>query len=304
MYETLVPLLVFLSIMAIGGSLIGAAAARKQTIAARLRGSNGFEGQFSGQEQAPRLMGLVGRIGSAVSAGKTSPNLRAELASAGFHGRGAGAIYLGFKVVLLIAGLTGLTALLLPIESLPLSAKALLIVLASGMLFFIPNMYVARRRLKRRAEVQHYLADTLDLLEICVSAGMGLDAAWNWVEEEIRGVSATLADEMALCTLEMHLGAPRAVAMRHMAERTAVEDIAALVSVLVQSEQFGTSISDALRTFAESMRELRSQRAEEAAEKMPLKMLFPLILLVFPAVLVVICGPSALKWAEIMSGHG
>ena len=304
MYEILVPLLVFLSVLAIGGAVVGTQAARKQTMAARLKDSAWVESEDLRRARGPRWLSLIGHIGSAVSLGRTSAGLRAELASVGFHHRSAGFIYLGTKVLLMIVALGGLTVVLLPLESLPFPSRMMLIVVGTGVVFLIPNVVVARRRVKRKAEIQQHLADALDLLEICVSAGMGLDAAWNWVESQMRIVSGTLADEMALCTLEMHLGAPRAVAMRHMAERTEVEDISALVGVLVQSERFGTSISDALRTFASTMRETRSMRAEEAAEKMPIKMLFPLVLLIFPALLVVIAGPSAIRWAAIISGHG
>lgn len=298
---TLVPLLVFFSVLAIGGAVLIAQRARKQTVTSRLQNSSGSieEGLPTGRL---RWLGLIGRVGAAVSYGKVSSYLRAELAAAGFHHRNAGFVYLGAKMLLLMIGLTGLTILLLPVGRLALPPKMLLIIFGSYVLFTIPNLIVSRQRFRRSAEIQRHLADALDLLEVCVSAGMGIDSAWNWVEEEMRTVSPTLADEMALCTLEMHLGESRGVAMRHMADRTRVHDVHSLVGVLAQSERFGTSISDALQTFASAMRETRSMRAEEAAEKMPLKMLFPLILLVFPALLIVICGPSALKWVEIMGG--
>jgi tight adherence protein C len=130
---------------------------------------------------------------------------------------------------------------------------------------------------------------------------MGLDMAWNTVTDEIRRVSTILADEMALTNLEMHLGVGRAAAMRHMAERTNSEDLSSLVGVLVQSEKFGTSIGEALRTFATSMRETRSSRAAENAEKMGVKMLIPMILFIFPAILVVIGGSAVIKIIEIFS---
>jgi len=303
MVDILVPLLVFLSVMAIGGAAVEAQLTRRQTLASRLKDSGWADSEQGNRMPGPSWISWLSKLGSAVSSGKMSPGLRAELATAGFHHKNAGFIYLGTKMLLMIAAFTSLTVALLPMEFFTLPVKVLLIVLGTGVVFFTPNMIVTQRRVKRKAEIQRSLADALDLLEICVSAGMGLDAAWNWVEQEMRIVSETLADEMALCTLETHLGATRAVAMRHMAKRTEVEDIAALVSVLIQSERFGTSVSDALRTFAASMRESRSQRAEECAEKMPVKMLFPLVLLVFPALLIVICGPSAIKWSEILSGR-
>jgi tight adherence protein C len=178
--------------------------------------------------------------------------------------------------------------------------KGVLIVWGAGVLTLVPNWFVRGRRNKRRLEVRRNLPDAIDLTEICVSAGMGLDAAWNSVTDQIRAVSPVLADEMALANLEIHLGASRAEALRHMVDRTGAEEIAALIGVLVQSDKLGTSVSDALRKFAGTMREIRSARAEEEAEKMPIKLLFPLILLIFPAVLIVLAGPAGVMWAQVM----
>jgi tight adherence protein C len=176
----------------------------------------------------------------------------------------------------------------------------LCVVLSSVAAFgLLPNLYIAYRRSARRGEVRRQLPDAIDLLEICVSSGMGLDMAWNAVCEDFRGVSTILADEMALVTLEMHLGAPRAQALRNMARRTGVEDISSLVATLVQSERFGTSVSQALRVYADAMRKERSQRAEEAAEKLTVKMLFPMVLFIFPCIFVVILGPAGIKIAEM-----
>ena len=168
-------------------------------------------------------------------------------------------------------------------------------------MFFVPNVVVYRRRLARRNEIRHHLPDVLDLLQICVTSGMGLDMAWNAVSDEIRGVCPILADEMALTNLELHLGSPRSVAMRRMADRTGAAEISSLVAVLLQSERFGTSISDALRVYATSMREKRSQQAAENAEKMAVKLLFPMVMFIFPSILVVTVGPASVTIAEMMS---
>jgi tight adherence protein C len=105
---------------------------------------------------------------------------------------------------------------------------------------------------------------------------------------------------MALTNLEIHLGSPRGTAMRNMAERTGVDELSSLVAVLIQSERFGTSISEAMRSFASGMRETRSQKAEEMAEKTAVKLLFPMVVFVFPAILIVAAGPAALKIAAIL----
>jgi tight adherence protein C len=129
--------------------------------------------------------------------------------------------------------------------------------------------------------------------------GRGADMAWNAVCDEFRGVSQVLADEMALSNLEMHLGAPRADAMRNMAKRTGVEDINSLVGTLVQSERFGTSVSQALRTYADAIRMERSMRAEEAAEKLAIWLLFPMVLFIFPCMFIVILGPAGIRISEM-----
>lgn len=244
---------------------------------------------------------FLSRIGKMVSSKEPSVSLREQLARAGYHHDSAPAIYLGSKMLLLLVGMIGLAVVVLPIEKLMFPVRALIILWGSGVVFLLPNLAVARRRARRRKEIANHLPDAIDLLEICVSAGMGLDTAWNAVSDEISGVCPILADEMALTNLEIHLGAPRATAMRHMADRTGADDISSLVSTLVQSEKFGTSIADALKAFATSMREIRSARAEESAEKMPVKLLFPLVLFLFPAVLIVIAGPAAIEWKNIIA---
>jgi tight adherence protein C len=180
--------------------------------------------------------------------------------------------------------------------------RACVIVASLAGFALLPNVLVTIRKKRRTADVRSHLPDAIDLLEICVSSGMGLDTAWNAVCDEFRGVSTVLADEMALSNLEMHLGAPRADAMRNMARRTGVEDIGSMVATLVQSEKFGTSVSQALRTYADAMRTERSQRAEEAAEKLAVLLLFPMVMFIFPCMFIVILGPAGVKIREMFAG--
>jgi tight adherence protein C len=218
-------------------------------------------------------------------------SLQQQLTQAGYHHPRAAAIYFGAKMMLLAAGLLASAAAVVP-TNLAVHSKGLLMAIGGFLFFLVPNMIVSSRRANRRAEIRRHLPDAVDLLEICASAGMGLDMAWNSVTEEVRPVSGTLADEMALTNLEIHLGAARAVAMRHMAERTGAEELSSLVAVLVQSERFGTSIGDALCTYASTMRETRSQHAQEKAEKMAVKLILPMVVFIFPAVVMVMAGPG------------
>ncbi len=300
MLEFLIPLLTFLAITALGGAFLSARLAAQEPMRTRLSELQRSRPNDIATSAWP--MRLLAALSGLTSAKGPSDNLRAELASAGFHGRNAASVYMGSKLVLLLSGVVGLTAALLPVETWPLGVRGLMVLWGGGILFFIPNFVVRQRREARQADIRRAVPDAIDLLEVCVSSGMGLDAAWNAVADEIRSVNPILADELALTDLEIHLGAPRATAMRHMAARTGVAEIASLVGVLVQAERFGTSVADSLKTFAASMRELRSQRAEESAEKMPIKLLFPLVLLMFPAVLIVIAGPAGIQWAEIIAG--
>ncbi len=180
--------------------------------------------------------------------------------------------------------------------------RACIIIAVVAFFALLPNILVSMRKRRRTANVRSHLPDAIDLLEICVSSGMGMDTAWNAVCDEFRGVSPILADDMALSNLEMHLGAPRADAMRNMARRTGVEDIASMVATLVQSEKFGTSVSQALRTYADAMRTERSQRAEEAAEKLAVMLLFPMVMFIFPCMFIVILGPAGVRIREMFAG--
>jgi tight adherence protein C len=178
--------------------------------------------------------------------------------------------------------------------------KGYLLGLGPILLFFLPNLAIRFRRRRRALQVRRHLPVAIDLLEVCVTAGMGLDTAWNAVSDEIRHVSMLLADEMMLVNLERQLGASRTLAMRNMAERTGAEELSSLVALLVQTERFGTSVGEALRTFAQSMREARSMRSEEAAEKLAVKLLFPLVFFIFPVMLLVMGGPAGITIYDVM----
>jgi len=151
-------------------------------------------------------------------------------------------------------------------------------------------------------EIQAALADALDLLVACVEAGMGLNQALVRVAEEVRNVSESLAEELAMVNLEIRAGTPRDQALRNLAERTGSDDVEALVSMLIQTERFGTSVGRALRVQASTLRQKRRQRAEEAAAKTTIKLVFPLVLFVFPALFVVILGPAVIQVIEALSG--
>ena len=159
----------------------------------------------------------------------------------------------------------------------------------------LPDFWLSRRISQRQHRIQKSLPDALDLITICVEAGYGLDAALAKVAEKTRG---PLADELAQALMEVNLGKHRSQALRDMAQRTKVADLQAFVATIIQAEQMGVSIADILRIQADSMRVKKRQRVEEEAMKAPVKMLFPLILLILPAMFVVLLGPAVMKIAS------
>lgn len=304
MLTVAISLLAGVSAVSLGGAGLLAARRRLDARRTRERALTGAEaaGQAGADESSRHLLSGVERLGSRVSGGQASRTLREQLAAAGWHHQRAAAIYLGAKMTLLGLGLLGVG---LPLAALGVSAEVALgaAVFAGALLSFLPNVAVSLRRAARRREMDLHLPDAVDLLEICVSSGMGLDAAWTAVADEIRGVSDLFADEMELATLEISLGVSRADALRHMAARTGVEDLSSLVALLVQAERLGASIADALTTFARSLREIRSQRAEENAERMSVKLMFPMVMFIFPTLMLVMVGPAVIQLVSVIGSR-
>ncbi len=160
---------------------------------------------------------------------------------------------------------------------------------------YLPDAYLRFRTLRRAAQMRDVLPDLIDLLVICTESGLGMDAAIHRVSQEIRRSSPALAEEFYLAALEIRAGAGRIQALKNVALRVDSQDLHALVSMLVQADRFGTSLADSLRVQSEMMRIKRMQRAEEIAAKVPVKMLLPLILFIFPALLAVLIGPAVIR---------
>jgi tight adherence protein C len=233
-------------------------------------------------------------VGNYVSHGHASTNLWEQLVRAGYMSRTAPAIYTGVKILLFAAGLVVGVLLVAPTEQ-SFVKKVSLISLGAVIPFFLPNLAVLCKVRKRRDEIRQFLPDVVDLLEICVSSGIGLDMAWNIVSDEIHHVSDVLGTAMDLSNFEIHLGASRTDAMKNMAARTGADQLSSLAAILVQSERFGTSVAVALKEFAASMREERRMTAEENAEKMAVKLVLPMVLCIFPAVVIVTTGPAVIN---------
>lgn len=165
--------------------------------------------------------------------------------------------------------------------------------------FLLPSFWLTRRVETRKTEIFHTLPDILDLLTVCVEAGLGIDASLNRTCESPQFTGNPLAEEMKQAAREIRAGKPRTDALKDLAKRTMVEDIGAFVTMIVQTERFGTSLSLALRVHSESLRTKRRQLAEEQAAKTAIKILFPLMLFVFPPLMIVLIGPAFFKLADI-----
>lgn len=159
----------------------------------------------------------------------------------------------------------------------------------------LPDIWLSRRTATRQLAIQHALPDAMDLAVISMEAGLGLDQTLMRIAREFETVHPQLSEEFRLHNLEMNLGRTRIQSFRNLAERTGVADLRALVAILIQTDRFGTSIADALRTFADTLRTKRRQRAEEKAAMLPVKMIIPMLLFIFPGVGVVILGPALLS---------
>jgi tight adherence protein C len=292
--QALVALLAFASVLFVGVGLLFLREQRRRALSRRLQSADFRYGPPAGSARPGRFLKFLEEVGNVVSHGQASTSLWEQLIRAGYMSRTAPAIYTGLKILLFAAGLMIMAALALPMDY-TLVKKVSLISLGAVVPFFLPNLIVLHKVRKRREEIRQYLPDVVDLLEICVSSGIGLDMAWNLVSQEIHHVSRVLGTAMDLSNFEMHLGASRTEAMRSMALRTGADQMSSLAAILVQSERFGTSVAVALKEFAASMREERRMTAEENAEKMAVKMIVPMVLCVFPAVVVVTVGPAAIN---------
>jgi len=161
--------------------------------------------------------------------------------------------------------------------------------------FMSPDIWLSRKVRSRQQALRLALPDALDLLVICMEAGLGLDQALLYVGQELRIAHPEFCEELDLVNAEMHMGRTRLDALRSLSTRTGVDDIQALVATLIQTDRFGTSVSQSLRIHSDDLRTKRRQRAEEAAAKTTIKMLFPLVFFVFPALFVVIMGPAVIR---------
>jgi tight adherence protein C len=218
---------------------------------------------------------------------------RQRLIRAGYRGDSALKNLYGAKVVLPLV-----LCLLVTVTGIAHSSPFLAYLLAVGIGFLIPDFWLGRRIAKRQAAIRRGLPDVLDLLVICIEAGQSMDQATMRTAEELKRAQRALTDELGVVVLEMRAGRARSDAWRNFAERTGVDSVRNLVSVLVQSEQFGTSAAKTLRIHSDALRTQRRQKVEEQAAKTTVKLVFPLVFCIFPALFLVTLGPAVIIMSE------
>lgn len=226
--------------------------------------------------------------------------LQKQLMHAGFRSNEAPIIYRAIQLATM-AGFPAVVAVVCAILARPLGSALIWIILAFVMGFFLPR-YVLRRLINtRQRDLRWGLADAIDLMVISVEAGLGLNAAMLKVSTELKEAHPDISTEFELANLEIRVGRERDEALRNLAERTGVDDLHSLVAMLIQTDKFGTSIARALRVFSDSLRTKRRQRAEQAAQKAAVKLLFPLACFLFPTLFIAILGPAALNLMDVLA---
>ncbi len=225
--------------------------------------------------------------------------LRARLSEAGFRGESAGTIFLGLKFAGLVAGLAFMGGTALPLWG--MTQKALITVITvAGILFYLPDIVVAIIGGNRKQQIFLGLPDALDMMVVCVEAGLGLDQAMRKVADEMKRSYATLAEEFATSNFQLQMGRPKHEVLHDLGSRTGVKDLRTLAGVLIQADRFGSSVALALRVQSDAMRTRRRQLAEEKAAKTAVKLIFPLVLFIFPGIFVVLVGPAAITMMRQM----
>lgn len=223
-----------------------------------------------------------------------------RLHQAGYRGNRAVRIFWGLRIFLTIALAAG--GMFVALSSGASMSDFLLLCGAGALLgYMLPFLTVFRKSRARVMEMRETLPDTLDLIVVCVEAGMGVDAALNRVGKEQNSQQLALGEELVLTTQEMQAGAVRKDALIRLGDRVGIEEFRALVTFLTQTEEMGGSIARSLRVYAETMRDKRSQRAEEAARKTVIKLIFPLVFFILPAIFIILLGPPGLQIVQMLA---
>jgi tight adherence protein C len=257
-------------------------------------GGGGLEAKTE-PEYTKAIVETLKRIGNAAPRSASElGKLQKRLLASGYRSHEALFVFFGIR----LACALGLFAVM--ISGIVVAPNVFVALVACALGYLMPSIALARMAKKRQHKIRLGLPDALDLLVVSVEAGLGLDQAIQRVAAELEFAHPDLSNELALINLELRAGKARADALRNLADRTGVEDISSLVAMLVQTDKFGTSVAQSLRVHSETVRTKRRQRAEEAAAKTGVKMVFPLVFCIFPAIWVVTIGPAAIKFVQVL----
>ncbi|QGZ40640.1 tight adherence protein C [Pseudoduganella flava] len=227
--------------------------------------------------------------------------LRTKFINAGWRSASAPTLYFAAKTVLAL-GTPAMLAMLVAGMAGGVLRNGFLLVMFSGagLGYYLPNVVLTRKAASRQRDIFENIPDALDLLTVCVEAGLSMERALTKVAAEIDVKSVVLAQELQLVLMEMRAGFSKERALRNFALRSGVEDVDTLVAMLIQAERFGTSMGDSLRVHSDNLRQKRTLLAEEAAAKIGLKLLFPLIFCMFPALMLVLVGPAGIQMVRVV----
>jgi tight adherence protein C len=301
----ILPILIFLSVtLGIAGVAVWLTPTKTQQ---RLKALSDPEEKAGWVETMTSVVGPFAKLSAPTGDWETSP-IRIKFINAGIRYKDAHLAFFGIKTLLplVFAGV----AYLFVAPRVSLDRMSMLLVLASAALIgcYLPNLFLNWKIKQRKLEILDNFPDAADLMLVCVEAGLGLDAALTKVAEEIKVKSVALAQELHLTNLEMRVGGTRQKCLSNLALRTGVDDINTFSTMLIQSDKFGTSVGESLRVFSDDLRQKRQMRAEEKAAKVPVKMLLPLVICIFPSIIMVILGPAGIQIMRtvipMISGNG
>ncbi len=292
----LLPLLAFVFASLVIAAIAMRVAARQGTaMDRRLAEVVGSRDREEEQSKFTAIKDAIKKVGSKVPVSPSEVGkVRLRLIQAGFRGAEALPIFVGLRMGVALCAFVLLAT--------PLIVRPNVSIGLGGSLlgYMLPGIVLARLAKKRQHKIQLGLADALDLMVVSVEAGLGLDQAMLRVGDELAFAHPDLSDELRLVNIELRAGKARTDALRNLADRTGLDDLVSLTTMLVQTDKFGTSVAQSLRVYCETLRTKRRQRAEEAAAKTGVKMVFPLVFCIFPAIWVVAIGPAAIKFVQVI----
>jgi tight adherence protein C len=301
--ETLLPILVFVAIVCGVFWVLSFLSKRNSNAEDRLdrigRPKSLMELELSQAESKQKFAGLkdaFSKLGVSMQPKSEleKNSLRVKLANAGFRSESAPTFYLGLRLVCLGGIAIPAAVVCLAVWGFTLDALWK-IGLATCAGFYLPQIGLWLLINDRKQQIFFTLPDALDLLVVCVESGLGLDAAMRKVTDEMKDHAKVMCEELALANLQLQMGRPRREVLHDLGVRTGVDDVKSLAAILIQADRFGASIAQALRVQSDSMRTRRRQKAEEEAAKTAVKLIFPLVLFIFPAIFVVLVGPAAIQ---------